>query len=54
MDFGVTSTQSVIENVPCSENAPLSNDRMKWQGSSPMVWIEWPCPLGNSHRSPGL
>jgi len=33
MSFGVTS---VIENVPCSENAPLSNDRMKWQGLSPM------------------
>ena len=40
MSFGVTSIQSVIENVPCSEKAPLSNDRMKWQGLSPMVWIE--------------
>ena len=36
----VTSIQSVIENVPCSEKAPLSKDRMKWQGLSPMVWIE--------------
>jgi hypothetical protein len=27
--LGVTSIQSVIENVPCSEKAPLSKDRMK-------------------------
>jgi len=40
MSLGVTSIQSVIEKVPCSEKAPLSKERMKWQGKSPMVWIE--------------
>lgn len=53
MSLGVTSIQSVIEKVPCSEKAPLSNDRMKWQGLSPMVWIEWPWPLAKYHRPPG-
>ena len=53
ISFGVTSIQSVIENVPCSEKAPLSKDRMKWQGLSPIVWIEWPWPLAKNHRSPG-
>src|SRR5262249_45517987 len=53
MSFGVTLTQSVIENVPCSENAPLSKDRMKWHGLSPMHWIEWAGPLAKYHRPPG-
>ena len=54
MSFGVTLIQSVIEKVPCSEKAPLSKDRMKWHGLSPIVWIEWPWPFGKNHRSPGL
>jgi len=29
MSFGVRSIQSVMEKVPCSEKAPLSNDKMK-------------------------
>ena len=54
MSWGDTSTQSVIEKVPCSEKEPLSKFRTKWQGLSPMVWIEWPWPFGKNHRSPGL
>src|SRR5882724_11183233 len=40
MSLGVTSIQSEIEKVPCSEKEPLSKERTKWQGLSPMVWIE--------------
>ena len=54
MSCGDTSTQSVIEKVPCSENDPLSKFRMKWQGLSPIVWIEWPWPFGKNQMSPGL
>ena len=40
MSLGVTSIQSVIEKGLCSEKPPLSKERTKWQGLSPMVWIE--------------
>src|SRR3954453_15453804 len=52
--FGVTSIQSVMLKVPCSEKAPLSKDRMKWQGSSPLVWPKRPSPFCKDTPPPEL